>query len=224
MIRNLCAAASLLAFTLLGCSSPAPKNIATGPCAPPAGFVDMPPPEAAPVAKLLSHVEEVTIDRPMAVAIAANESVRLEQAINRDSSLPGVSGTYDLTPGGFGQAGSRRMTCLTDGSTLVEQVLVRRSDERSAEFRYVVWNYTSETARPIVYGVGHFERTAVDAGHTHVKWTYSFQLNRSRFPGFLGPIGDWLFHVNFLDGPYAKMMRGTLTDEKARAEAMPATP
>jgi len=30
----------------------------------------------------------------------------------------------------------------------------------SAQFRYVVWNYTSQKARPIVYGVGHHKRLA----------------------------------------------------------------
>jgi hypothetical protein len=56
-----------------------------------------------------------------------------------------------------------------------------------------------------VYGVGHFVRT--DLGRTRVQWTYSFQLNRSRFPGDLGRIGDFLFRVGFLDREYAEMMR-----------------
>ena len=83
----------------------------------------------------------------------------------------------------------------------------------SAEFRYVVWNYTTPKARPILYGVGDFVRTDLGDGRTRVRWTYSFQLNRSRFPGFLGAFGDYLFRVNFLDREYAAMMRRTLGKE-----------
>jgi hypothetical protein len=82
-----------------------------------------------------------------------------------------------------------------------------------------VWNYTSEKAHPIVYGVGHFVRTDLGDGRTQVRWTYSFQLNRSRFPGFLGSLGDWLFRKNFLDRQYADMMRGTLAASKSRVES-----
>jgi hypothetical protein len=57
------------------------------------------------------------------------------------------------------------------------------------DFAYVVWNYPSEKTRPIVYGVGHFIRTDLGSGRTRVRWTYSFQLNRSRLSGYPGRIG-----------------------------------
>jgi hypothetical protein len=196
------------------------RAAATGPspCIPPLGFVDAPHPAVAPIEQLVSHTEEIVIHRPLEVVLDAETKTSLENAIARNSSLPGVSGVHMLTKGDYGPPGSRRLTCLTDGSTLVEEVLENVRDKDSSQFRYVVWNYTSERARPIVYGVGHFVRTDLGAGDTYVRWTYSFQLNRNRFPGFLGRVGDFLFRVRFLDRQYAEMMRGSLAGSKARIE------
>jgi len=122
------------------------------------------------------------------VVLAEAEQTSLKQAIKKSDSLPGVAGTYELTSGGFGQTGTRRLVCLTDGTTTEEQVLMSTRTKSSAEFRYVVWNYTTPKARPILYGVGDFVRTDLGDGRTRVRWTYSFQLNRSRFPGYLGAL------------------------------------
>jgi len=124
-----------------------------------------------------------------------------------------------LTEGEFGAPGSRRITCLSDGSTLVEQVLEKERNSNSSRFRYVVWNYTSKQARPVVYGVGDFLYSDIGSARTHVRWTYSFQLNRRRFPGVLGGLGNFLFRRNFLDRQYADMMRGSLADNKIRIES-----
>ena len=96
------------------------------------------------------------MNRPLDVVLAESERTSLNQAIRKSDSLPGVSGTYALTSGDFGKPGSRRLVCLTDGSTTEEEVLEKSRDKNSAQFRYVVWNYTTEKARPILYGVGHF--------------------------------------------------------------------
>lgn len=207
-------------LVLLAClaGTSAPVAAVPGACVPPSGFVDTPHPAVAPVEQLVAHTEEIVINRPLDVVLDVEAKTSLEKAIDRNSSLPGVSGTYMLTKGEFGQPGSRRLTCLTDGSSLVEEVLENVNDENSAQFRYVVWNYTTEKARPIVYGVGHFVRTDLGGGRTHVTWIYSFQLNRHRFPGFLGPLGDFLFRVGFLDRQYAEMMRASLAGSKARIE------
>jgi hypothetical protein len=66
-------------------------------------------------------------------------------------------------------------------------------DKNSAQFRYVVWNYTNEKGRPIVYGVGHFVRTDRGSGRTRVQWTYSFQAESPPLPGDLGRIWDSSF-------------------------------
>jgi hypothetical protein len=97
----------------------------------------------------------------------------------------------------------------------VEQVL--RND--SGRFRYIVWNYTSEKAEAISFGIGEFFYEALPDEHTRITWTYSFALNESRFPGRLGGFGRFLFRKFFLEGDYAEMMRGVLASIKASAES-----
>lgn len=179
-------------------------------CTPPSGFKDTPHPGVAPIDQLVSHTEEVIVNRSLDEVLAEGDRTPLNQAIRKSNSLPGVSGTYELTNVGFGKPGSRRLVCLTDGSITEEEVLEHDRGKISAQFRYVVWNYTTEKARPISYGVGHFVWTDLGNERTQVRWTYSFQLNRQRFPGYLGSFGDYLFRVGFLDREYAQMMRDTL--------------
>jgi hypothetical protein len=201
------------------CALSATSNAEAAGCAPPKGFVDTPHPAVAPIEQLVTHTEDIDIERPLPEALTAINAISLQSAIHGPSSLPGVAGTYTLTKGVFGPVGSRQLDCLTDGSTLVEQSLVREQTERFYDFRYVVWNYTTEQAKPIVYAVGEFRYTAPAPGRTHIHWTYSFQLNRSRFPGWLGGFGDFLFRVTFLDRQYADLMRGTLSGFKTAAES-----
>jgi hypothetical protein len=185
-------------------------------CIPERNFVITPPPQLAPLDQLVSHTEEITVNRPLAVVLAAINRP-LSETIRKSDSLPGVSGSYALTDGKFGAPGSRRLNCLTDRSTLVEQVLESERQNDKYRFRYVVWNYTSSKARPIVYGVGEFTYSEL-SNRTHIRWTYSFQLNRHRFPGMLGSFGAYLFRVGFLDREYAAMMRSVLRGTKNRAE------
>ena len=179
-------------------------------CPLPQGFKDTPHPEVAPVEQLVSHTEEIVVAKPLDRVLSESQQTPLKQAIKESDSLPGVAGEHLLTGGAFGQAGSRRLVCLTDGTSTEEQVLLQNQSKAHAEFRYVVWNYTTEKAKPILYGVGDFVWTDLGNGTTRVKWTYSFQLRRDRFPGELGGLGDWLFRVTFLDRDYAQMMRRTL--------------
>ncbi len=158
----------------------------------------------------MAHSEEIVIERALGVVIAQAEATALEDAVGESASLPRVAGTYLLSPGRFGGPGSRRLVCLTDGSTLLEQVVALERTQDSHRFRYVVWGYTSPSTRPIAYGVGEFEHRAIGSDRTHVRWTYSFALRCDRFPGFLGPFGAWLFRVGFLERDYAVMMRNTL--------------
>ncbi len=190
-------------------------------CSPPPGFKDGPHPAIAPVDQLVSHTEEIIINRPLNVVLDEAERTDLKQAIRKSDSLPGVSGTYELTSGGFGQPGSRRLVCLTDGSTTTEQVLERDRNATSAHFRYVVWNYTTPKARPILYGVGYFVDTDLGDGRTRVRWTYSFQLNRERFPGCLGSVGDYLFRVGV---PGSRLRTNDEEDARQRlSRIIPAT-
>ena len=81
-----------------------------------------------------------------------------------------------------------------------------------------MWNYTTEKARPIVYGIGDFHYSDIGGGRTHIAWTYSFKLREHRFPGNLGALGRFLFHKYFLECEYADLMRGVLNRYKADAE------
>ncbi|PTQ13209.1 hypothetical protein CLG96_03555 [Sphingomonas oleivorans] len=163
-------------------------------------------------------MEESIIDAPLSRVLAVAKATSLEDTIQQEGSLPRVTGTFMLTPGAFEPAGARRITCLSDGSTLVEQILVRREEASPAEFRYVVWNYSTRQARPIEYGVGRFVHTQLRDGRTLVRWTYGFQLRRNRWPGFFGAFGDFLFRKFFLERQYAQMMRDTLSASKAAVE------
>ena len=191
-------------------------------CVPPSGFVDTPAPAVAGVKELVSHTEEINIDRSLSVVLNSLDKP-LEDTIHKTNSLPGVSGSYMLTKGEFGAPGSRRLNCLSDGTSLVEQVLESERNNSTFRFRYVVWNYTTEKARPIEYGVGNFLYSGIGRGRTHVTWTYSFQLNRHRFPGYLGALGAFLLRVRFLNGEYADLMRDVLAGIKSDAEQLPNT-
>jgi len=161
---------------------------------PPSTFVDTPNPVVDLPGKLVSWIEEVTIVRPLSDVIAHIETVPLADWIDGSGKLPGVIGTYMLSGDRFDAPGSRHMVFLTDGTTVVEQVLDKTLASSSYRFRYVVWNYVTASARPLLYGLGDFQYTDVGQGHTHVRWTYSFSLRRDRFPGFLGPLGRGLLH------------------------------
>ena len=213
-VRNMTALKiSKLLFFVISTSVAASAEV----CVPPSGFVDTPRPAIADAKELVSHTEEVTLDRPLGKVLEESNKP-LKDTIHKTNSLPGVSGEHMLTQGTFGAPGSRRLTCLTDGSSLEEEVIQREQTNNSFRFRYVVWNYTSEVARPIVYGVGDFHDSDLGDGRTHVVWTYSFMLNRERFPGELGSFGRYLFRVGFLDRQYADMMRATLNGTKASVE------
>src|SRR5687767_1560034 len=99
-------------------------------CVPPPGFVNRPPPTPAPLEQLVARTEEVVIARPLAVVRQA-DAVPLEQAVQSGGDLPRVIGTHNLTPG-FNGPGSRRLVCLSDGSMLQEQVLVREDGPTAA--------------------------------------------------------------------------------------------
>lgn len=194
----------------------------TGGCAPPAGFKDTVHPAIAPADQLVSHTEEIVIDRPLPVVAEAMDKP-LKETIRQSKALPGVAGDFMLTKGEFGAPGSRHIVCLTDGGSVEEESLERGQSGNSAWFRYIVWNYQTPKARPIAYGVGSFRTVQIDPSHTRVTWTYSFRLKDDVFPGELGAVGEWFFRVGFLDRDYAAMMRGVLQGYKTGAETASGT-
>jgi hypothetical protein len=188
-------------------------------CALPASFVHRPPPTVEP-ANLIEHVEEIIINRPLDVVMAKSSQTSLEKTMHRTSSLPGVAGTHMLA-GTWAQPGAHRLTCLTDGGSTEEEVLVNTYEGNIHHFRYEVWNYTTPNARPVSYAIGDFLETDLADGRTRIHWTYSFQLRPNEYPGYLGALGRVLFRRFFLDTRYAELMRGALAVRKETAEQAP---
>jgi hypothetical protein len=213
MFRTLCL---FVALICLADSAIAASDVQ---CPIPDGFIDTPPPNIEP-AKLVNHVEEITIGRPLDVVMAEGNRTPLEKTMHRTSTLPGVAGTHMLR-GAWPEPGALRVTCLTDGGTTEEQVIANTRSGNIHHFRYEVWNYTTPQARPVIYGVGDFLETDLGDGRTRIHWTYAFRLRPDRFPGYLGPLGRLLFRTFYLDTRYAELMRGALAVRKANAEGAP---
>ena len=212
---------TLIVGLLLVASSTQTFAADNGLCTPPHGFIDTPPPAIATADRFVAHTETIVIARNLAAVMEAVDKP-LRDVLHSTTSLPCVAGDYPLSSAGFGLPGSRRLVCLTDGGTVEEQVLEKQKSDRSYHFKYEVWNYTTEKARPISFAVGDFRYSEIEPNETRIVWTYSFALNRSRFPGYLGSIGDFLFRVTFLDRSWAEVMRNTLSGYKVSAEGQKA--
>ena len=92
-------------------------------CEPPAGFVNPPRPDIAPLEGLLRVTEEKVIDQPLAAVLrAANRPLRIDAT----EDLAGVAGTFRLSQGPYGSVGARRLVCKTDGSIAVEDLNVMK--------------------------------------------------------------------------------------------------
>lgn len=185
-------------------------------CPIPAGFTDTAPPQIE-TEILVHHIEEITIDRPLDVVMAAADRTPVEKTMHGTSALPGVAGTH-LLRGMWPEPGALRATCLTDGGSTEEQVIENERSGNTHHFRYQVWNYTTPKARPIIYAVGDFLETDLGDGRTLIHWNYAFRLRPDEFPGYLGPIGRFLFSRFYLNTRYAELMRGALAVRKATAE------
>lgn len=174
-------------------------------CELPPGFVNPPRPQIAPLEQLMSLTQEKEIALPLAdVLRSANRPLRIDAT----KDLPGVSGTLRLSEGPYGTVGARRLVCLTDGSTSVEEVLLTESTPQSSRFRYVVWNHTNPKFKNVAYAVGEFVRTQPASDRTNVKWTYRFALK----PG-VSAEEKFRFQKAFLEQEFATWMR-TQMDRK----------
>ena len=185
---------------------------------PPPDFAAPPRPPVAGPAKLVSRVESVVVDRPFAQTVRAVDATPLSVRHPAAAGLPGVEDTAPLTPEGFGPVGGRHLVFLTDGTTVVEEVLENTRTDTDWRFRYQVWGYTTAAARPLRYGLGDFHYVA-QGERTRITWTYSFELKPDAFPGLLGVgLGGALLKLAFLNGPYAQWMRAGLAAIKGAVE------
>ncbi len=171
-------------------------------CEPPAGFVDPPRPDIAPLEALLSHTETKEIAQPLAdVMKAANRPLRIDAT----KDMAGVTGTARLSNGPYGTVGARRLVCKTDGTIAVEEVLLTESNSDGSRFRYLVWNYTGPKYRDVDYAVGEFVRTQPAPDKTLVSWTYRFALKSG-----VGSEEKARFQKVFLERELSEWMRTQL--------------
>ncbi len=143
------------------------------------------------------------------------DAAPLERLLPGTRDLPGVAATHPLGDRPFPAPGSRRLVCLSDGSTALEEVLAH---ETGRLLDYVVWGYTTPAAAPIAYGLGSFRFTDIGDA-TLVTWTYAFRLKTDRFPGSLGAVGRRLFRLAFVDTAYARFMAAGMDAIKSEALA-----
>jgi len=172
-------------------------------CEPPAGFVNPPRPEIAPLDSLsFSHSEVREIAQPLeAVMRAANRPLRIDAT----KDMAGVSGTFRLSEGPYGTVGARRLVCKTDGTIAVEEVLLTESNDQGSRFRYLVWNYTGRKFREVEYAIGEFVRTRPAPDRTRTTWTYRFALKDG-----LSAEEKSRFQQDFVDRQFAEWMRAQL--------------
>jgi hypothetical protein len=171
-------------------------------CEPPAGFVNPPRPDTAPLEELLRVTEEKIIEQSLATVLrAANRPLRIDAT----EELAGVIGTFRLSHGPYGTVGARRLVCKTDGSFAVEEVLLAESNDAGSRFRYLVWNYTGPKFRDVAYAVGEFRRTQPSPEQTLVSWTYRFALKDG-----VSEEARLRFQKDFLGREFPKWMRKQL--------------
>ncbi|NUP05996.1 MAG: hypothetical protein HOW73_08050 [Polyangiaceae bacterium] len=198
---------ALASLTLLACASP--PAIGYEPQTTPAERDELhrttPIPATASIDELTSTTVTAVFDVPQEYMTAWFTELPLDKALPGTDELPGVARTEPLTEGPWGVKGARRRVVLKDDSTALEQIVEVELPNR---VQYVVWNYTSDAAKYVEYGIGEFR--FVRAGDkTEVHWTYAFSARGWPASWFLG---------GFVDGDYRDMMTKSLGAMKRLAE------
>jgi hypothetical protein len=98
----------------------------------------------------------------------------------------------------LGRPSSGRLTCLSDNTSVEEEVLQNEREKTASRFRYVVWNYATAKARAIAHGVGDFHYTDLGGGGTHITRSYAFKLKEDSFQAILVPLVALFFGSIFL--------------------------
>jgi hypothetical protein len=209
--------AGVAIMALAGWGASVPAAVAEGQC-PSVDVAALParPTLDAKMHERLSKTLEQHIDVRLERFTDWRKGMRLERVLKGTGELPAVVATKPLNAETFGAAGTRRLVCLSDGGIALEEVV----EEQPSYFSYIVWGYTTPKAMGIAYGFGEFWYEPQGEA-TQVRWRYSFKLKGDTFPGYLGPVGRWLFQRIFLDTTYERFMRSAL--EAQAEEAVAAT-
>lgn len=213
---------TLIAALVLALSGSA--AMAQGACKPPASFNNPEPPKPN-LSELFSHTEEVFVDAPLDVVHKAIAELELEDQTYRSMALPSISGTYTMESEKVGKETSpglpnmRTLACFNDGSVVLEQPIEVKRSDTDFRYHYVVWNYTSDAFSAVDYGVADIRYMETPGKNTVISWTYSFKPNTNKHPQYAGAEGEKKFRADFLEGPFAELLRGSLVIWKVRSEA-----
>lgn len=165
-------------------------------------------------AKFVKNEIEIIVDRPIAEVYKYVVYTPLEEQLHGTKKIPGVRSTRAINNKNFGTPGYRRVICLEDDNTVVEEFIENVTEKY---FYYKVWNYTLKDAQVIDYATGEFWFTPIE-NKTHIKWRYSFKLDDTKFLGKIGCIGRWIFKTVFIKAQYNEFMVKTLNDAKIEIE------
>jgi hypothetical protein len=162
--------------------------------------------------KHVSNEIGVEIKRPISEVYKWVVYAPLEIQLHGTNKIPGVSSTKQLNDKKLGENGHRRLVCLNDGNTAVEEhTFVEEVNDNTSKryFSYKVWNYTLKIAQNIKYGRGEWWFTP-EGDLTRIRWRYSFKLNEQKILGKLGALGRALLQIFYLKTRYNHFMVETL--------------
>jgi hypothetical protein len=165
-------------------------------------------------AKYVTNEIEIEIDRPVGDVFKWTVYTPLEIQLRGTKKIPGVRSTKALNNKKYGEAGYRRLVCLEDGNSAVEEIIDNILD---TYFSYKVWNYSLKTAESIEYAKGEWWFTP-SRNKTHIRWRYSFKLKKEEWLGKMGPFGRWIFTQFFINAQYDEWMNETLRKLKTDLE------
>ena len=165
-------------------------------------------------AKLVSNEIEIEINKPVGDVFKWVVYKPLEQKLRGTDKIPGVRTTTALNDKAPGTIGYRRLVCLEDGNSAVEEFMENKPDNY---FSYKVWNYSLKMGQNIEYAKGEWWFTPI-GDKTHIRWRYCFKLNSDKLIGKTGCCGRWLFDTFFVKTRYNDWMIKTLNDLKKDIE------
>jgi hypothetical protein len=170
--------------------------------------------------KYVSNEIETLIEMPIRGVYRWVVYEPLEKQLDGTNKIPGVTSTKTINNIKLGEIGHRRLVCLADGNTAVEEhTYIEKHDntESTRYFSYRVSDYTLKVAQNIEHAKGEWWFTPI-GNKTHIKWRYSFKLNDNKIMGRLGFMGRVLFNNFFIKSSYNDFMVETLNKLKCDLE------
>jgi len=178
------------------------------------------PPVIDDRATYVSNEREIVIDKPVSEVYRWVVFEPLQNQLKGTKKLPGVSSTKQLNNIELGKNGYRRLVCLSDGNSAIEEhIFIDPTADNVSQryFSYKVWGYTLNLAQNIEYAKGEWWFTPM-GDKTRIRWRYSFKLNPKKILGRTGFLGRALFNTFFVKSDYNDFMVSTLNKLKSDLE------